>query len=228
LFGTFFELLVSEDGTLFDETLRPTFHGNEGVRALSILKKWYQDGLTPSALPEMHFDEVSANFRDGDSSMVTDWPGYYGLLQHSSVSGRYGAALTPASDAGKRAVYGGSHAFAIPAAARHPEASARLLKYLTSEEVQAIDAGSGHVPVRPGLLSKLKDEAGAGTLEAQRWALLEETIATSVVIPPKFATYPEAEDRLWQALRQCILGKWDEQTALRTAATDMIRIISEG
>ncbi|WP_145948530.1 extracellular solute-binding protein [Paenibacillus sp. Y412MC10] len=225
LFGTFFELLISGGGQLFDEQLQPMFASEAGVEALQKLRQWYQWGWTPKGLPDMHYDEVSASFRQGESTMVTDWPGYFGLLSESPIANVFDLALTPKSASGRRAVYCGSHSFAIPASSEHVEEAIVLLKFITSPEAQAMDADQGHVPVRQSIMKRLKREALPNSIAARRWSLLEETIATSVIIPPKFPTYPTAEDILWQALRRCIIGELSEHQALALASEQIQQLI---
>lgn len=229
LVGTFFELLASEGGELFDEQLQPAFTSDAGFKALHLLREWYRQGLTPATLPDMHYDEVSACFQSGDSTMVTDWPGYFRLLNEplSPVYNRFDLALTPAGTNGKRAVYGGSHSFAVPAASQNLEHAIKLLKFITSVDAQRIDADHGHVPVRTSVMMHQMDAAEPGTIEAKRWAMLKETIATCIVIPPKFPEYPETEDILWKALRRCILGEISEVEALSQAAVDIDRIVGK-
>ncbi|MFF2089823.1 extracellular solute-binding protein [Paenibacillus sp. NPDC058174] len=228
LFGTFFELLVSRGGELFDERLQPAFDSEAGREALRYLKRIYEQGLTPQNLPNMHYDEVSQSFRDGGCMMVTDWPGYYQLLLDPSrpAAGRFGLALTPADDSGKRSVYCGSHSFAVTASTQKPEQAISLLKFFTSYEAQSIDALNGHVPVRGSVMDAQKKSAPAGSLEALRWSLLDETMATSVIIPPKFPEYPETEDLLWKALQDGITGKLSVEDALKGAAADIGGIVS--
>src|SRR5213078_4061772 len=76
LFGTFYELLVSAGGQLFDADLRPAFDDAAGVWAADRLAELHhRRGLTPRELPAWHYDEVSASFRRGEAAMVCDWPG---------------------------------------------------------------------------------------------------------------------------------------------------------
>jgi multiple sugar transport system substrate-binding protein len=229
LFGTFFELLVSAGGKLFDERLQPAFDSEAGIWALKYLKELYQEGMTPAELPDMHYDEVSAYFRKGGCAMVTDWPGYFSLYtgDSSQVRGRFGIALTPAGPSGRRAVYGGCHSFAIPTGCSNMEDSVRLLKYMTSEEIQEIDAENGHVPVRPALLERQRGKAAMQSLEAARWDALEETLNEHVIIPPKFPEYSEAEDRLWMTLRRCIIGELPVERAVAEAAEEIAPLVEK-
>ena len=82
LFGTFYELLVGAGGQLFDGALRPAFNSPAGVWAASFIADLHQvRRVTPRALPEWHYDEISAAFREGHAAMVCDWPGSYHLYR---------------------------------------------------------------------------------------------------------------------------------------------------
>src|SRR5712692_1826448 len=136
LFGTFYELLVSAGGDLFDRTLRPAFDGAAGVWAADRLAELHHRRcITPRELPAWHYDEISASFRRGDAAMVCDWPGSHHLYMSAAtcrVAGRVGVALLPKGPSGKRAAYAGCHSFAIPKTARNRAGAADLLRDLTS------------------------------------------------------------------------------------------------
>src|SRR4029453_1464341 len=100
LFGTFYELLVSAGGDLFDEDLRPAFDSAAGHWAVErIVEMHHERRVTPRDLPQWHYDEISASFRNGHAAMVSDWPGSYHLYQDVATSGvadQGGLALPPA------------------------------------------------------------------------------------------------------------------------------------
>src|SRR5438034_787273 len=71
LFGTFYELLVSAGGMLFDGDLRPAFDGPAGVWAADrIAELHHRRRVTPRELPSWHYDEISASFRRGGRRRV--------------------------------------------------------------------------------------------------------------------------------------------------------------
>src|SRR5712692_8431083 len=107
LFGTFYELLVSAGGELFDRDLRPAFDGPAGVWAADLIAELHhRRRVTPRELPQWHYDEISASFRRGENAMVCDWPGSHHLYMSAAtcrVAGRVGVALLPKGPSGKRA-----------------------------------------------------------------------------------------------------------------------------
>jgi multiple sugar transport system substrate-binding protein len=228
LFGTFYELLVGAGGALFDEALRPAFESQAGVWATAFIADLHNvRRVTPRALPDWHYDEISAAFRAGRAAMVCDWPGSYHLYKDPEtclVADRVGLALLPAGPSGIRAAYAGCHSFAIPRSARNPEGAAALLRYLTSFDAPLGEARRGAIPCRASALARVREEAAGDRAEASRWQLLAETEKT-MIIPPRFAAYPRCEEAIWQAVQQAMVGKWTPEQAIERAAADVQGIV---
>ncbi len=228
LFGTFYELLVGAGGQLFDGALRPAFNSPAGVWAASFIADLHQvRRVTPRALPEWHYDEISAAFREGHAALVCDWPGSYHLYRDPAtcrVADRVGLALLPAGPSAVRAAYGGCHSFAIPRTSRNPRAGAELLRFLTSFDAQLGEARRGAIPCRSSALARVREEAAANPLDASRWRLLAETEAT-MIVPPRFAAYPRCEDAIWRAVQQSMVGAWSPEQAIARAAEEIQRIM---
>lgn len=228
LFGHFFELQAMAGGRLFDDRMAPVFADVAGRWALGLLAELYQRGAAPPETPHWHYDEVAACFRNGHAVMTTDWPGgFYTYTDPtlSAVAGRFDVALYPAGPAGRH-VYAGSHTFAIPITVRDRPAAVALLRFLTSEESQLLEARRGGLPTRPAVLARVRAEAQPGSIQSRRWSLLEDTTA-AVLFPPAHPRYPLMEDALWQSLQQAITGTASVEAALAEAEA-RIREIAAG
>ena len=224
LFGTFYEMLGMAGGDLFDADLKPIFNSEAGEWALNFLYRLHSvEHVTPPDLLEnWYYDEISDRFRKGDLLMVGDWPGFYGLYQKRetcAVFDQFNVTVYPAGPGGIRKSYAGGHTFAIPKAAREPEAGLALAKYLTGPAVQWHEASvSGHTPVRQSIFEKMKASLSghdAADRDARRMEALEETINQYAMIPPKFAEYPLIEDILWVGVQEAITGRQTPKEALR-------------
>lgn len=230
LLGTFFELVAMAGGKLFRPDLQPGFVDAAGRWALGFLRRLYlEDKVTPRELPEMRYDEVSGLFLEGRCAMVTDWPGgfyRYGDPAQSQVAGKVGFALYPLGPGGQRWVYAGGHTFAIPASVRDEEGAKALLKFLTSADAQWHEAQRGALPVLKSVQNRLKAETDSASLEGQRLALLEQTVASHLLLPPRFPQYPAVEDALWKSLQKGITGEWTVDDALHHAASEMEKILA--
>jgi multiple sugar transport system substrate-binding protein len=183
--------------------------------------------VTPRELPAWHYDEISLAFREGHAAMVCDWPGSYHLYRNPAtcrVSNDVGLALLPAGPSGARAAYAGCHSFAIPRSARNLEGGLALLKFFTSFEAQLDEARRGSIPCRASALQQIRDEARADAAETTRWELLAETERT-MIIPPRFAAYPQCEDAIWQAVQHAMLGTMSPIDAVTHAAAEVQTIV---
>jgi multiple sugar transport system substrate-binding protein len=214
LFGHFFELHAMAGGRMFEEggPPAPELNDEAGRWALALLKDLYERAA-PEVTPDWHYDEVAACFREGRAAMSTDWPGGFYTYEDpatSAVVGSYDVALYPEGRAG-RSIYSGCHTFAIPVSVRDRPAAVELLRFLTSRESQAFEAGLGTLPARTDALEDARAEAPDGSLAQRRWGLLEEA-QEAALIPPKHENYPAVEDAIWEGVREALLGKGVDET----------------
>jgi multiple sugar transport system substrate-binding protein len=228
LFGTFYELLVGAGGELFDDGLMPAFESPAGIWAARFLTDLHLiRRVTARSLPQWHYDEISAEFRAGKAAMVCDWPGSYHLYRDPAtcrVSDRVGLALLPAGPAGARSAYGGCHSFAVPQTSRNPEGGLALLRYLTSFDGQVGEARQGAIPCRASALAHARTALARDPVAASRWELLAETEKT-MIVPPRFAAYPECEDAIWRAVQRAMVGMWSPEQAVAQAAADVRSLV---
>ncbi len=229
LFGMFYELLVSAGGQLFDRELQPAFASEAGHWAVAQIADLHQRRrVTPRDLSNWHYDDISASFRAGDAAMVSDWPGSYHLYRDPAtcrVADRVGLALLPAGPAGIRAAYAGCHSFAVTRTAQNPDAAMALIRHLTSFESQLGEARQGAIPCRTSALAAVRAEVAADPAVADRWRLLAETEQT-MIIPPRFAAYPQCEDALWRNVQRAMTGEVSPAEAVRHAATEIQGIVA--
>ena len=215
LFGTFFELAEMAGARLFPEDLVPDIENEGGRWALRLLRAFYAEGLVPPELPQWHYDEIHECFRAGRAAMVGDWPGYYGLYRDpalSRVHDRLGLSPYPVGPAGKSLAYGGGHTFALTRrGAKRPEAL-ELLLHLTAFGQQLAEARQGCVPVRRSVMRRVQAEADDPN--RARLAMLETVIAGHILVPPKFARYPEVEEVLWRTVQRAFVGELEIDDAL--------------
>lgn len=229
LFGTFYEMLVAAGGDLFHPDLTPAFDSPAGVWAADRLAELHhRRRVTPPALPEWHYDDISREFREGRAAMVCDWPGS-DYLYHDPVTcrvaDRVGMALLPAGFSGRRAAYAGCHSFAIPKVARNRAGAARLLRFLTSPESQLAEARRGALPVRRSALEEIRREAAASTAQASRFDLLSRSMEW-LIIPPRFAAYPACEDALWESVQRAVTGALTPAEAVHEAARRVLDVVA--
>lgn len=225
LWGTFFELTAAAGGQFFKPDLRAGFNTDEGAWALGYLRDLHSTWhVTPPDLPSMQFDAVSRTFQAGRVAVIADWPATF--ASHVEALGdRFDVALYPSGPVG-RFVYSGGFTWAIPRSARDVEASMALMLFLTSPDSQRVEAEQGTVVTRRSVQETIQATASPDSRQARREALLEETIATSLLLPPRFAAYAKVEDVVWPILLQAITGEVTVTDALAAAATQVDAIVS--
>lgn len=226
LFGTFFELAEMAGARLFSNNLVPDIVNDGGRWALGLLRTLYAEALAPAELPEWHYDKVHECFRSGHAAMVGDWPGYYSLYRDpglSAVHDRLGLSPYPTGPAGKSLAYGGGHTFALTRQGIQKSEALELLRYLTAPEQQLFEARQGCVPVRFSIMRQMQSEADPAN--SARLAMLEEVISDHILIPPKFARYPEVEDVLWRTVQRAIVGEIAVDAALEEMTEQISQIV---
>jgi multiple sugar transport system substrate-binding protein len=226
LFGTFYELAEMAGAQLFPETLVPDIENEGGRWALGLLRTLYKEGLVPKELPEWHYEEVHECFRSGRAAMVGDWPGYYALYRDARISAVHdclGLSPYPKGPAGKSLAYGGGHTFALTRRGVEKPEALKLLLHLTAPEQQLFEARCGCLPVRRSVMKQVQAEADAE--HRARLAMLEEVIAGHILVPPKFARYPQVEDVLWHAVQRALVGEVEIDDALAQMTVQIGRII---
>jgi multiple sugar transport system substrate-binding protein len=228
LFGTFFELADSAGASLFPSDLVPQIENEGGRWALNLLRAFYAENLVSPQICNWHYDRVHDAFLNGQAAMVGDWPGYYGDYcnpGHSKIHDRFGLARYPTGPSGKSRVYGGAHTFALTKRGAENPSALLLLKFLTAREQQLFEARGGSVPVRKSVMMHIQAESSPRDLA--HWQTLEQVITEDVIIPPKFARYPEVEEILWRTVQAAMLGQIGVEEAL-SQMTKQIRAIVGG
>ncbi len=213
LFGTFYELTAAFGGHLFDEGGRADFTSSAAVMALEwLMEVSTSPGLTP---PQMiadawYFDEVSAAFRAREVAVVGDWPGYYGLLAaEQGLRDRARVVRYPIGANGRRHVYAGCHAWAIPLDASDVQVSLLLLQHLSAAGAAMVDAAAGMVPVRADVSMPV-----GHPLDARRAELLRLTVVDDLLTFPPLEDYPAIEAAAAVMLRAALLGHCSARAAL--------------
>jgi multiple sugar transport system substrate-binding protein len=217
LVAAFAEILTAVGGSLFTAAGAPAFYTRAGEWALRLLADLYgRWHAVPPETPECREEEVSEAFRSGRCAMVADVPGVGRILRDpalSGVAGWHSVALLPGGPRG-RAAWSGCQTFAIPADCPDPAGAARLLRFLTGEEAQRLEAGHGHLPTRTAIRDETRERQREGTLGHLRFTLAEQSLRLAALTPPPMPHYARAEEVLWPHLQAGVLGEKEPAAAL--------------
>ena len=226
LFGTFYELAEMAGAQLFPKDLVPDIENEAGEWALELLRRFYADGITPPGLTGWHYEKVHECFRSGHAAMVCDWPGYYSFYRDpeiSAVHDRFDIVPYPVGPNGASLSYGGGHTFALTQGGAKKRQALELLLFLTAFEQQLLEARLGCVPVRRSVMQKMQSETD--DTNRARLAMLDDVIQKHILLPPKFARYPEVEEVLWRTVQSAILGRIEIKAALTSMRRQIEKIV---
>jgi multiple sugar transport system substrate-binding protein len=194
LFGTFFEIVTSRGGRLFDGDAHPVIDSPEAEAAVETLCTLAD--RAPSGLPDWHYDEVDAALLEGAINAAAAWPGGYGAISRSSLAD----VLEPHPYVGGVS-YAGVHSWAIPTTCGDTAASLALIAKLTSEEAGRIDATGGTVPAHESAFASVEP---ASLIDAKRLEITRATVANAMITYPPLERFPAIEDAGWQSINRAL------------------------
>jgi len=229
LFGTFYELAEMAGASLFPSDLVPDIENAAAEWALGFLRRLYAEGIVPAEFTDWHYEKVHECFRSGRAAMVCDWPGYYSLYrdpQVSAIHDRFDLTPYPVGPNGRSLSYGGGHTFALTKRGASNQNALELLLFLTDFEQQLLEARNGCVPVRRSVMRQMQSETD--DTNRARLALLDDVIQNHILLPPKFARYPQVEEVLWQTVQRAIVGEVEIKPALTSMRRQIEQIVTIG
>src|SRR6516164_6822937 len=143
-------------GTVIGTDKKVTINNPNAIKALDTAKSWV--GTTSSTNITTYGEEDARNvWQAGNAAFMRNWPYAYplGADPKSPISGKFDVTVLPkGGDNGKNAACLGGWQLMVSAYSKVPNASADLIRYLTSAEIQkkhAIDLGL--LPTLPALYS---------------------------------------------------------------------------
>ncbi len=213
LSGRYYELLVANGGNYFDDAFEPTFNSEAGVATAQWMRDLYANSLIPADTPNLLWPEVAQNFCDGNVAFYLEWYGWYSYFQDPNscpaVAGNFGILRGPVGASGDiHTGWAGAHAFSVTRASENKDAAASLIKFLTSEAVQYMEAQLGVLPVRDDVWARIISDASASgvALDAERLQVAQEQIGSDFFTPPLFADWISFTNLWTPILQGVILG----------------------
>ncbi len=140
-------------GTIVGPDKNVTVNNPNVIKALQTAKSWVGT-ISPTAVTTYGEEEARYIWQSGNAAFMRNWPYAYplGANPDSPISGKFDVtALPKGGDDGKNAACLGGWQLMISAYSKVPNASADLVRYLTSAEIQKKHA------IELGLLPTLPD-----------------------------------------------------------------------
>jgi trehalose/maltose transport system substrate-binding protein len=177
-------------------------------RALRRARTWIGT-LSPADVTNHLEDDSLRLWREGGAVFMRNWPYAYAesMKPGSPVKDRFGISVLPRDgDAGRHASTLGGFQLMVSRATRHKEAAIELVRFLTSPEVQRVNASTrAYAPTR----LRLYDDARVLAANPS-FATLKQVLQTSAVTRPSTvagARYDEWSRAYFTAVRAALTGE---------------------
>jgi multiple sugar transport system substrate-binding protein len=223
-------LLYGNGGRLVDDSGKPVFNDETGVKTLTWMLQTIDEGITNPASVSYVEEDVRNVFSQGKAVFATNWVYMYDLVnfnaEQSQVTGKIKMSLMPAfANSGvQSATINGSMGFSVAATSPNKDAAWKYIEFLTSEDVQ--NRYSAHLlPIwqtsyQGESLNKLM---GYTPANATTVPMFNEQFPFAHV-RPKVAYYPEASKALQLALQLALTKQKTPQQALDEAAAKWVEL----
>ena len=209
-------LLYLNGGRMFDDNDNVLFNGQEGIKALTMLKELFDLGVVePSSLSNPGGWEQGHVFTEGNTAMTICWSNTYKFIQDpesSNMIDQGGWATIPTLNGTMAAVSGGE-GYVMPKTAQNKKNAMLYLECICSEEAQYQLANASMFP--PVRLSMYEDEDILSFMPAAS-TFKEQAKGYSSRFSAPYGL--EVTDILMAEVTGCLKGNIDPETALNNAA----------
>ena len=194
-------------GTIISPDKNVTVNNPNVIKALQTAKSWVGT-ISPTAVTTYGEEEARNVWQSGNAAFMRNWPYAYPLGQNpqSPISGKFDVtALPKGGDDGKNAACLGGWQLMISKYSKVPNASADLIRYLTSAEIQKKHA------IELGLLPTLPDLYNDPDLQQKNpWFKNASDILANIVARPSTAaggSYDQLSQSLFENVNKVLNGR---------------------
>src|SRR5271170_1939058 len=201
-------------GVIIEPDKKVTINNPNAIKALDTAKSWVGT-ISPAGVVTYGEEEARNVWQAGNAAFMRNWPYAYSLGQDpkSPISGKFDVTVLPkGGDNGKNAACLGGWQLMVSAYSKVPNASADLVRYLTSPEIQkkhAIDLGL--LPTLPALYS---DPDLVGKIP---WFKNAPDVLTNAVARPSTVTgayYSQISSGLFENVNKVLSGEESAKDAV--------------
>jgi multiple sugar transport system substrate-binding protein len=213
--------LVSGFGGKFYQDGKLDFSTPASLKAVTLMKKSLDDGLTNPASREYLEEDVRKAFSNGDAAFALNWTYMYNMAndpKQSKVAGDVGIIPAPGDTPDRAGAVNGSMGLGIAKASQHPEQAWQYIHYLTSQPVQDKYAKLS----LPVWKSSYHDPAVA---QGQESLIVAADKSLNVMLSrPETADYSRLSNTLQQQLQAVLQGKEAPEAAMQTVDKSAARL----
>jgi trehalose/maltose transport system substrate-binding protein len=197
--------IVEPDGSI-------SINNPNAARALEAAASWVGT-IAPKGVLAYQEEEARGVWQTGNAAFMRNWPYAYGLGNgdDSAVKGKFGVAPLPSGGSGSAATLGGWN-LAVSKYSQNQDAAIALVKFLTSAEIQKVNALE--TTKLPTIISLYEDSDIARVAPIiPQW---KEVFLNAVPRPsaPTKRSYNEVSKEFWTAVHNTLSGNGSARSNL--------------
>jgi multiple sugar transport system substrate-binding protein len=220
----YLELAFAAGGqVLSPDGKKSAINSAQNLKALQFMVDGVKSGDAPKAVTTYMEEESRRAFESGKYAYMRNWPYAYALgnAKGSKVADKFKVAPFPTFEgAGKAGILGG-HNLVISAFSKNPQGAVKLIDYLTSPEVEQINAAK--FSIAPTLNATYDD---AAVKKALPFAAELKQAVTQAKARPVSPVYPQISQAIYKNVNAALAGQTTPQAALKKADSQINSALS--
>ena len=210
----YLELAFAAGGkVLSDDGKKSEINSPANVKALEFMAKGIKDGAAPKAVTTYMEEPARRAFEAGKATFMRNWPYAYALGNMAAkVKGKFKVAPYPSFEGGGKAGILGGHNLVISSSSKNPKGAITLIDYLTSPEIEKIDAAK--YSLAPTLTATYDDPEVKKALPFAAQLLQAVQQAKSRPVTP---VYSQVSQAIYKNVNQALSGQLSAAAALKKA-----------
>jgi trehalose/maltose transport system substrate-binding protein len=211
----FLELAFAAGGkVLSDDGKKSAINSPQNLKALQFMVDGVKQGDAPKAVTTYMEEESRRAFESGKPAFMRNWSYAYALgnAKGSKVKGKFKVAPFPTFEGGSSAAVLGGHNLVISAFSKNPKGAVTLIDYLTSPEVEKVNAAE--YSITPTLTATYSDP------EVQKAMPFADALKKNVQAAharPVSPVYPQISQAIYKNVNAALSGQASPQDALKKA-----------
>jgi multiple sugar transport system substrate-binding protein len=211
----YLELAFAAGGkVLSDDGKKSAINSPQNLKALQFMVDGVKSGAAPKAVTTYMEEESRRAWESGKYAFMRNWSYAYALgnAKGSKVKGKFKVAPFPTFEGGTKAAILGGHNLVISAYSKNPKGAVQLIDFLTSEQIEALDAAK--YTITPVLSSTYDDPE---VKKAMPFAAELKQGVEQAHARPVTPVYPQVSQAIYKNVNAALSGQTSPQDALKKA-----------
>jgi multiple sugar transport system substrate-binding protein len=209
-------LVDAYGGKFLDDSGKPAFQADGGLKALQYMVESVKDGVTNPNSKEFLEEDVRRVFQNGEAAFALNWTYMFNLAndpKESKVAGQVGVEPAPGVDGISQAsAVNGSMGLGITSTSKHPDEAWKYIVYMTSQPVQ-----NAYAKLSLPIWASSYDDPAVS--KGQEDLIAAAKVSLPLMFPrPTTPNYQELSNALQVGIQQAVLGAQSPEDALKEAA----------